>query len=41
MGNVRRCIMSIDVISYLHVSAGGTNDVKDGNSLGEATGDTA
>lgn len=41
MGNVRRCNMSMDVISHLHVSAGGTNNVKDRNSLGETTGDTA
>lgn len=33
--------MSMDVISHLHVSAGGTNNVKDRNSLGETTGDTA
>lgn len=41
MGSVRRCSMSMDEISHLHVSAGGTNNVKDGNSLGETTGDTA
>lgn len=40
MEHVSRCCRPMDVIAYLRRSAGGTNNVKDGDSLGETTSNT-